>query len=618
VTDSVKLRPQDAGRSGFRRLPGGAWTVLAALLVLVFVAFAYRPIYGRFFYLDDFAFVERASQSSLGEILANHFVRSYWESPDFLWRPGWRILFRVAWVLFGYEPAGYMAIVVGLHAAVSLVVFFAVARLAQSRLVGFGAAAFFASSPAYVEATSWPCASYSILPAAPLVLAAGLWMRHYLRHGRSRDYWVTLSFFLASFLFREAAYHLAGLFVAGALLEGRGRSRRELLVGLVPFVVIPALHLSFLNIPRIHQGLGETVQAVVANIGDDVRHFLPFLDPGLGDGTALGVAVAILGTVFFLGTARTRYFTVWTILALFPYVGVSGQSRFMYFVAMPLGLTAGSFADDLRARWPRRAPAALWVCLPALVALQLFVLPGALRRHVADGEVYRNALAWFQEQDLDRVDRVLIFLNNERINTIANMLRLYEQDGPEFDRLWTHRSQGELFYEGALPDPEEKTVYVRVHPTTGTCTLMPGKDVLPPDTVRRPIFALVSDVRVEADSTVLEALRRSGDHDPEHVVYVADELADFAPPVEGETCRILHPKSIPSGGSLFKLDCPGDALFVTSAFDLWTDARLIEWTIDGEPVEPFRVNLTDLAVRVPRGSRAMTMIVEGDPKVLRK
>jgi hypothetical protein len=377
-------------------------SALAATALVVWLLF--RGSFGNGFWADDFLLLLRSQKTGFLEILSRDLLGDFaGEQRSSYWRPGWFLLLKAMHVAFGVAERPYFVAGVVLHLLLAFAVYAVLARLGCRAPAAALGALLFATAPDQLEGVLWMSAWTCGIPCALLVLASGVGLLAYLERGRKGDLALSLACFGASFLFKEAGYHLALLAIVGPLALGRYRAR-SLLVAL-PFVAVVLAHNVLLNKFSVSAlSPGETAAVAFANLCQMLRRAA-----GFGGGEAvwivLAAAAALAPVVWLTSRAEARFFLLWAIVALFPYVAVSPASRFVYFAHAPLAIGV-----------------TLWVCGlvgPGRKMLGWVILCGAvgvgilrLTRHVGEyrehGEVCRSAIASVRDAGVESLDVVRV------------------------------------------------------------------------------------------------------------------------------------------------------------------------------------------------------------------
>ncbi len=385
---------------------------LAAALLALTLA-----LYGRsldeFLYKDDFVLLLRSRSEGLSELLVGRtleYLRGEGET-DY-WRPGWWLLLKLGYACFGLTLWAHRALCLALHAGIVLAVQAIATRRSGSVLAGFAAGFLFAASPAFVEAVVWLSAATNVLPAAALILAAGLsWLR-YLERGGPRAFAAALLFLALSLLFREAAYHLPLVFLLGWLCV-RGRPRRWAEAGPLFAALLSSLAGILFHYTWLNQQRSPALSAAgwLGRILESSAGFATSFTPlGVDGRLALGGLAALVLVLGWAGSAQARYFLLWAVLATFPYVAMAPASRFAYFAAPPLAIGIVLGGRDLAAR-AGHAGRLVMAALGLAAGLgELAAFGGALEPYLEKGRTCARTLEACRTFHVERFDRLGIGL----------------------------------------------------------------------------------------------------------------------------------------------------------------------------------------------------------------
>jgi tetratricopeptide (TPR) repeat protein len=135
--------------------------VLAFLLLLLTIA-----VYGQvqshaFVDYDDFRYIVDNPSLPLG--FGREALAEIWRDPYLAWVPLTSLSFQLSHALHGLQPGGYLLGNLALHAASTLVLFFALARMTRSTLRSAFVAAVFAVHPVNVESVAWASSRKDVL-----------------------------------------------------------------------------------------------------------------------------------------------------------------------------------------------------------------------------------------------------------------------------------------------------------------------------------------------------------------------------------------------------------------------------------------------------------------------
>ncbi|MGB4863508.1 MAG: glycosyltransferase family 39 protein [Tepidiformaceae bacterium] len=210
------------------------WVLVAALAGALIV---YLPTLRSPFYGDDYLLLLASRDMSWPD-----FLRSIWDPgadpgllrlSDTYWRPLSFLSFRVLYPIFGDSPMPYHLVMLGIHFASVVLVYFLALRLTRNRGGAAVSALTMALHPAGFESVAW----ISAINSAALPLALGGWLAFTKAvdsaPGRLRHRWLAFSLVLVAFslAYRETAVIIvAAMLLWYLLVEVRGtwRTRRTL------------------------------------------------------------------------------------------------------------------------------------------------------------------------------------------------------------------------------------------------------------------------------------------------------------------------------------------------------------------------------------------------------
>ncbi len=594
---------------------------LAALVVLVFVLVLYREALGHFFSRDDFALLLRARDTPLAEILSEQLLLPYRGQTEWFWRPGWWLLFDVAHSSFGLDPRGYVAASVLGHASIAILLYAVAARATGSVFHGLVAALLFAGSPAIVQGVVWPAASFNVLPAALLVFGGGLMLVRFLQSGSGKAALGALLLLAPSLLFREAAYHTPLALLGGWLALGRGNrtSAKRMLVVLAFLLALVAFHYRRYTTPTEVSDLAsaESLVRTLRNVPLALRLFVPGVPQnGLADAALIGAALLVLAGLFSVGGPVTRVFSLWSVVALLPYIVIAPGSRLVYFSAMPLALALALGTHESARRTGASLRRVTCGALLALALVQTIPCWAEIERQGHDGEIAGKALAECRALDLERFERLYVGLNPDPLAEIASMLRLWFGSAREIRELLTIHRRPFLFfdlgiddpsgfYEWKPPDGDPGAGFVEIDPAAGSCTLRERSEVFPEDATCVPLFAFRHSAVVVPNAAEAARALASPDWTPAEPVRLLEPCSLSLGADEAGSNRILRRKR--SGDKVvFEVDCRADCLLVTGFYFLLSSASP-RATIDGRAARVLEADGLLHAIELPRGSGVVVL-----------
>ena len=133
--------------------------VVSSVLLLGVMLVLYRAAFGQFFWSDDFVLLTYVRDHTPLELLA---TGSFGDRSMPYCRPGWYLLFKLLYNLFGTTPGIYLATSLALHFATAILVLLVAAKTTGHTLLGFAAGLLFLSSPAYMEGVTWIAAALNV------------------------------------------------------------------------------------------------------------------------------------------------------------------------------------------------------------------------------------------------------------------------------------------------------------------------------------------------------------------------------------------------------------------------------------------------------------------------
>jgi hypothetical protein len=498
--------------------------------VVALVLWLYAPSYGNGFAEDDFTLLNQARTGSVAQILAQDFGAL---SAPF-WRPGWRLLFRAGYLLLGDQERPWFAACIGMHAALAaalVVLLWRRAGPAAAVLAGL----LYGCGSAHVEAVLWPAAALNALPAALFLLLGGLALLRWAEGGGRRWWWGGFAAFLLSMTFREAAYHLPLVLLAGGLVlrspVGRRRSWGELALAVLPFAAAIGAHYLWLNRKSATRlSLVESADLLLGCAGAYAQALLAL--PWSG-GAAVAAGLVLLGLLLWAGDGRTRATALWAVAALLPYALMDYASRLATFGALALALALGQAAGRTQ---PRR-----WLRWLAFGLLALLLVGHALRHRGEQaqlrdrGEICRAVLRSCQELRLHEppylvVDRLPPVLRNG----FRDLLELRLGKAPQVVEMLLIPRPPLLLHVGVAPDgvpPDAAVVHYETAalPQQHRLVLVP-RAALAPGLVPVPPFAVTDAYQVFADAAAARQAITTGALDPRRTTAVVGPLPDPAPP----------------------------------------------------------------------------------------
>ncbi|MBX3462244.1 MAG: hypothetical protein KF830_03665 [Planctomycetes bacterium] len=591
--------PAVAGSVALRR----AWPALAAAALAA--AAAYASLLGHWFYSDDFVLLRDNRDLGLGGFLRQLLAADHGGREWVYWRPGWRGLCWLVHLAAGTTAWPYYLVGIVLHAAMAAVVAAIAFAATQHRPTAAAAGVLFAVVPSHAGAVAWIAAAFNVVPAALCLAAAGAASWRFARAASLAGGIQVVALVAVSLAFKEAAYASPLVFAAACATAGRaaaaapGATRARLLV-LAALAGLVVWH----YLARSHRAppAGDLAALLVTahHAANLLRGLLPFLPAA--DLPAVGVAAVGGAALFVLAAPRSRFFLLWAVAALWPYVTMTHGERFAYFFHAPAVLFATSLGCDLARRWRPWAPrvvAAAWLAVAAAAALSL---PAALAGHRQAGETCRATCAFVAEQGLAREpELVLDGLPLALENGFEAMLELFCGQSPRVVHLQAVRRPPFLLYlNGAFDDLDDATPVLQF---AGGLRLLPKAAFLG-DLVPLPMLSLVGCCRVVDDAAVQAALAR-----PSRDLATCPLLVE-PPPCTPTVASGHHVGEVAIDllATTFDVDCAAPALLLI-AFPVPVELRPPgSVRIDGQPAYVLQANGWFHAVCMPPGRHRVALV----------
>jgi hypothetical protein len=362
-------------------LAAGAFLLVATGFVV------YWPVLDEFFALDDFVWLQSASNPSVADLFRDAF--SFPEStpvdqPTPFWRPAVDAYFFAGWRVFELSATPYHVANVTLHGANAVLAAALAWRLTRKHVVAFVAGLLFVVLPTYGIAVSWVSSVTEVLAVLFYLLALVLYAA-YVRDA-TRPRWLyggAFAALLLALLSKESAVTLPVAMAGVALVLDTPRSWPAAVARGRELVTFGALAGAYFTFHYFQQyGSASEVQLyefgwhALANFWEYVQWIaLPVPDrrvEWLADVRPYaGVAFLVFGCAASALRPKTLGFAFgWALVALVPYLFfVDGAfPRYTYLATVPLALFAalalGEAYDALR---PRAGPYATAGALAAVV-----------------------------------------------------------------------------------------------------------------------------------------------------------------------------------------------------------------------------------------------------------
>lgn len=169
------------------------------LLIIIAASFiVYYPTLDNEFVWDDHAFIVNNEQvKSLGNIPS-----FFGQDAEGLYRPLRTTFYAIAYSVFGLNPFWYHLLAILIHIIASILIFYIILRVTDSRFISFASSLIFALHPAHTEAIAFITASFDQI-ATIFYLVAFLYYIKTSRKGKLAD---MNHYYLALFLFALAAF----------------------------------------------------------------------------------------------------------------------------------------------------------------------------------------------------------------------------------------------------------------------------------------------------------------------------------------------------------------------------------------------------------------------------
>jgi hypothetical protein len=325
--------------------------------------------------------------SSLGEALRLAFTRAHVS----MWAPLTTLSLQLDWALHGPEPAGFLLTNAALHAATSLLLLLALARLTGAFAPSAFVAAVFALHPLHVESVAWASERKDVLSGLCFALTLVAWER-YVRSGRTLHYALALLALALGLLAKPMLVTVPCLLLLLDFWPLRRLDRAALREKLPMFALAAAVAAMTLYVQSatgaMSHGLEIPVWARGANAIDAyalylVKSFWPtglaahYPHPGTAIplarvGLALAGLLAISGLAWALRRSRPYLLTGWLWFGgmLVPVIGLvqvgvqARADRYTYLPQIGLALALAFGVRDAVAGHRSRERAALAAGLP--------------------------------------------------------------------------------------------------------------------------------------------------------------------------------------------------------------------------------------------------------------
>ena len=356
---------------------------LALVVVLILVFVAYLDTLWFQFVLDDKYLIVENTWLRSWHYLPRYFTSDIWAYRHPLvagnfYRPLFLILFRVQYLLFGLHTGLWHLSTVLAHVGVTALYYFMASRLLKDRVAGLFAAVIFGLYPVHVEAVAWVTGITESLVALLMIASFLCYLRKRSGELHARRYLVgSLLFYVLALLSKEMAIVLPAIIFGSELIwnlpgKGPGKPRLVRTVGRafavsLPYLVITGAYLplrmralrGFQN-PRIAHSFASVALTWPSVLWFYIRHLLwpvglssaygmdYVTHPGATNFWIPGLLVLVAVVGLWYGAAHSKEFAVaalWLILPLLPalnlWVLMEGHfvaDRYLHLPALGFGM----------------------------------------------------------------------------------------------------------------------------------------------------------------------------------------------------------------------------------------------------------------------------------------
>lgn len=421
-----------------RPLVVGTLTTVA-LCTLAFIV--YWPILDDYFALDDFIWLQAASNPDISDLFRDAFVSTRVTSFDFptpFWRPAIDIYFFVMWRSFGLDPLPYHVASVAFHAANGQLIAVLVWQLTTKRLASLLAGALFLTLPTYDFAVSWISSVTEVSAVLFYLLTMVLYVA-YLKNTKNKAwlYALALVSMLLGLFSKESAITLPAVLAGLALAvqpPGSVRQLAERAAELAPFAALGVAYFVFRYLDQYSGaseiGLYRFDTHAIGHFWDYMQWMaLPVPDTRaawIGDARPFAAALLlVIGAGALILRPRTLGFAfAWMLVALVPYLFFLAEPalRYTYLPAAPMavfvGLSAASIHTLLRARFSTMVAA-------TFVGIVVLVVGVFLALEARDHQAFIGHQA--------RLYRAMMEEGSELCGSLPRASRIFIVDSPVFD-----------------------------------------------------------------------------------------------------------------------------------------------------------------------------------------
>jgi hypothetical protein len=308
------------------------------------------------------------------------------------------------------EARGWMAAALILHAVLTLVLFMVLVAEGVGEWLAAAGALVFGLAPAGAEVVASPALAFVVLPSLLFVLWSGRAVLQWLQGARGA--WIVAALLLLAYglAFDGSGAVVPLLVIGGAFAVGstRGRGAAALLIGFLLLAAPVAAHLlhatrgagaelpPFSFVARVVPGAFAARDGVAALVGAAA-------DPL---GWVAGAIALLWFGLLVTGSARTRFFLVWALLAVavpIPQLVRPGTPPWTPSVLLPFVVGVVLWCHDRVGRRGRTAKLIAFLPLAALAGFHAMQLQPALETARIPGERAVGALDSLQHADLNGV-----------------------------------------------------------------------------------------------------------------------------------------------------------------------------------------------------------------------
>lgn len=384
-------------------------------MVVVALFFAWRPQLEFNFRFDDYPLLREAQEGPSLDHLRNHAL-AYFDvgNGEPAWQPGLHEVADLAGTVMHGEARGWMAAALILHAVLTLVLFMVLVAEGAGEWLAAAGALVFGLAPAGAEVVASPSLAFAVLPSLLFVLWSGRAVLQWLQGARGA--WIVAALLLLAYAlaFDGSGVVVPLLVFGGAFAVGSTRERGSaaLLIGSLLLAAPAAAHLlhatrgagaelpPFSFVARLVPGAFAARDGVASLVG-------VASDPGWVAGAIALLWFGLLVT----GSARTRFFLVWALLAValpIPQLVRPGAPPWTLSVLMPFVVGVVLWCQDRVGRHGKTMKLVAFLPLAALAGFHAMQLQPALETARVPGERAVGALDSLQHTDLNGVISIAV------------------------------------------------------------------------------------------------------------------------------------------------------------------------------------------------------------------